>query len=82
MAAHGTPCALGGIEVKANSSGHYMTTREACDRLGYSRPDSFLRAWRAAGLPVYQRPSGRNLVAWGDLERFVRAITSTDRLCG
>ena len=52
----------------------YLTSRQACDRLGYSRPDSFLRAWRAAGLPVYQRPSGRHLVASGDLERFLRPV--------
>lgn len=46
--------------------------REAADLLGYSRPDSLLRSWRAAGLPVYKRKSGRNLVAVSDLTRFVK----------
>ena len=50
----------------------YLTTREACDTAGYSRPDSFLRAWRAAGLPVYRVPSGRKVVAMADLESFVQ----------
>ncbi len=51
----------------------YLTTREACRRLGYSRPDSFLRAWRARGLPLYRRGAafGQYLVAVSDLERFV-----------
>ena len=48
-----------------------MTSREACDRLGYSRPDSFLRAWRAAELPLYRRPGGHYLVAWDDVEEFL-----------
>ena len=46
--------------------------REAADLLSYSRPDSLLRAWRAAGLPVYKRASGRNLVAAADFEKFVQ----------
>jgi excisionase family DNA binding protein len=50
----------------------FITTREACNRLGYSRPDSFLRAWRAAGLPEYRRPGGHCLVDRKDLNRFVR----------
>jgi hypothetical protein len=54
----------------------YVTTREACDFLGYCRPDSFLRAWRARGLPLYQRPGGHYLVASGDVERFVRRLDS------
>ena len=54
----------------------YMTTREACERLGYARPDSFLRAWRAAGMPEYKRPGGHCLVARGDLDRFVRRADS------
>jgi hypothetical protein len=36
----------------------YMTARQACDRLGYSRPDSPLRAWHARGLPLYRPPGG------------------------
>ena len=51
----------------------FMTTREACDRLGYSRPDSFLRAWRAAGLPLDQRPGGQYLVEWHDIGKFLKA---------
>ena len=51
--------------------GPFLTARQACDEAGYSRPDSFIRAWRAARLPVYKRPSGRNLVAVGDFERFI-----------
>ena len=50
----------------------FLTTREATDRARYSRCDSFLRAWRAAGLPTYRRPSGRTLIAAEDFERFVR----------
>ncbi len=55
----------------SNTSGRFLTSREACDRAGYARPDSLLRAWRAAGLPVYKRPSGRNVVAVEDFERFI-----------
>ena len=51
----------------------FITTREACDQLGYSRPDSFLRAWRAAGLPLRKRPGGHYLVSWNDVETFLRA---------
>ena len=51
--------------------GPFMTTREACDELCFSRPDSFLRAWRAAGLTTYQRPSGRHLISVADIERFL-----------
>jgi hypothetical protein len=43
----------------------------ACDRLGYSWPDSLLRAWRARGLPLYRRPGGHYLLALADLARFV-----------
>jgi hypothetical protein len=49
-----------------------MTARQACDRLGYSRPDSLLRAWRARGLPLYRRPGGHYLLALVDVARFVR----------
>lgn len=49
----------------------YFTTREACRRLGYSRPSSFVRAWRAKGLPFYQRPGGHLLVRPADIERFL-----------
>ena len=51
--------------------GQFLTSREACDRLGYSRPDSFLRAWRAAELPLYRRPGGHYVVAWDDVEDFL-----------
>ncbi len=51
--------------------GGFVTTREAADLLSYSRPDSLMRAWRAAGLPIFRRPSGRILVAESDLARFV-----------
>ena len=47
--------------------------REAADPLGYSRPDALLRAWQAAGLRVYRRRSGRNLVALADFERFIES---------
>jgi hypothetical protein len=50
----------------------YLTARQACDRLGYSRPDSPLRAWRARGLPLYRRPGGHYLLAVADLAQFVR----------
>ena len=52
-------------------AGPFITSREACDEAGYSRPDSFLRAWRAAGLPVYKRRSGRNLVTLDDFADFI-----------
>ena len=60
----------------ADTTPSYMTTREACERLGYARPDSFLRAWRAAGLPEYKRPGGHCLVAREDVNRFVRRADS------
>jgi hypothetical protein len=50
----------------------YLTSRQACDAAGYSRPDSFLRAWRVAGLPVYEVPSGRKLLSRSDFENFIR----------
>ena len=50
----------------------YLTTRQAADRLGYSRPDSLLRAWRARGLPLYRRPGGHYLLSREDLVRFVQ----------
>ena len=49
----------------------FLTSREACDRLGYARPDSFIRAWRAASLPVYRRASGRLTVALSDFGKFI-----------
>ncbi len=52
-------------------TGPFMTTREAADRLDFSRPDSFLRSWRAAGLPVYRRASSRLMVALSDFENFI-----------
>ena len=54
--------------------GGFLTNREACDEAGYSRPDSFLRAWRAAGLRVYRRASGRNLAAAADFKRFIEPV--------
>ena len=60
-------------------SGPFFTTREAADLLGYSRPDALLRAWRAAGLPVYARPSGRKLVAASDLAKFIGPEAATAR---
>ncbi len=59
----------------------FLTSREACDRASYSRPDSLLRAWRKAGLPVYQRVSGRNLVALDDFAKFIQreAVSETGR---
>ena len=62
-----------------------MTTRQACDRLGYSRPDTFLRAWKARGLPLYRRPGGHYLVAVADLAGFIRPAslhTNTQGLAG
>ena len=56
-------------------SGPFMTTREACSELSYSRPDSFLRAWRSAGLPIYRRASGRCVISVGDLEKFLARET-------
>lgn len=50
----------------------FLTSRRACDQLGYSRPDSLLRAWRSVGLPVYRSLSGRNFVSVADVRRFVR----------
>ena len=49
----------------------FLTTRQACDRAGFSRPDSFLRSWRRVGWQVYKRPSGRNVVAVEDFDRFI-----------
>ena len=54
----------------------YLTTAAAAEHLGYSRPDSFLRAWRARGLPLYQRPGGHYLVSTDDLERFLCRVGS------
>lgn len=51
--------------------GGFLTTREAADLLSYSRPDSFVRAWKASGMRVYRRKTGRILVAESDLARFV-----------
>ena len=49
----------------------FLTTRQACDRAGFSRLDSFLRSWRRVGLQVYKRSSGRNMVAVEDFEKFI-----------
>jgi excisionase family DNA binding protein len=56
----------------------FLTTREACDRLGYSRPDSLMRAWRARRFPVYQRPGGHYLLSRDDVRRFVQRVAETD----
>ena len=49
----------------------FLTTREAADLTCYSRADSFTRAWRARGLPVYRRGGTRLLVSREDVRRFV-----------
>ena len=67
---------MGVSNMTTDSPTRYLTSREACHRLGYSRPDSFLRAWRTHGLPLYQRPGRHYLVACDDLERFVRRADS------
>ena len=48
-----------------------LTTRQACDRLGYSRPDSRLRAWRSRGLPVYLTVTGLYRLALADVKRLI-----------
>jgi hypothetical protein len=50
----------------------YMTARQAWHRLGYSRPDSLLRAWRVRGLPLYGWPGGHYLLDREDVSRFVQ----------
>ena len=76
------PCVSSGIICVMDSAGkafaaegsevaQFLTSREACDRLGYSRPDSFLRAWKAAQLPLYRRPGGHYLVALDDVAEFL-----------
>ena len=49
----------------------FLTTRQACDRAGFSRPDSFLRSWRRVGFPVFTRRSGHHVIAVEDFERFI-----------
>jgi len=56
----------------------FLTSREACDAAGYSRPSSFLRAWRAAGLLVYEVPSGRKLISCSDFENFIGLEAGTN----
>ena len=56
----------------------FLTSRAACDVLGFSRPDAFVKNWRAAGLPLYRRPGGHYLVAQKDLERFVQVVIEPD----
>jgi hypothetical protein len=56
----------------------FLTSRQACDAAGYSRPSSFLRAWRAAGLPVYEVPSGRKLISQSDFETFIGPEAAVD----
>ena len=57
-----------------NASGRFLTSREACDRAGFSRPDSFLRSWQRAGLKTYRRPSGRHLIAVEDFQKFIAPV--------
>ena len=52
-------------------AGPFISSRDACDEAGYSRPDSFLRSWRRAGFRVFKRRSGRNVVAIADFEKFI-----------
>ena len=56
----------------------FVTTRQAADLLVYSRPDSFLRAWRRRGLPLRQTPGGRWLVARVDLEAFTGELPAPE----
>jgi hypothetical protein len=53
----------------------FMTTREAADWLHYSRPDSFLRAWRRIDGPLQRSPGGRWLVPRAELERYTGTVT-------
>ena len=59
-------------------AGPFLTSREACDEAGYSRPDSFLRSWRRAGFPVFKRRSGRNVIALADFEKFIEPDVRDD----
>ena len=49
----------------------FVTASEAADLLSYSRPDSFVRDWKAAGMRIFRRLAGRIVVAESDLARFV-----------
>ena len=49
----------------------FLTAREAADLTGYSRADSFTRAWRRRGLPIFRRAGARLVVRREDLRRFV-----------
>ena len=59
--------------------GGFVTTSEAALILNFSRAGSFLRAWRAAGLRTFRRPSGRILVAETDVARFVTLDEDAER---
>ena len=59
-----------------DSPARYLTTAEAAEYLRYSRADAFLRAWRARGLSLYQRPAGHYLVSLDDVDRFLRPVGS------
>ena len=63
-------------------AGPFLTTRQACDRAGFSRPDSFLRSWRRVGFRVFKRRSGRNVVAVEDFERFIAPEGASGSLPG
>ena len=62
-------------------AGPFLTSREACDRAGFSRPDSFIRSWRAAGLPVYRRASSRLMVTLPDFEKFIAPDGISTKSC-
>ena len=66
------------VDQICSTSKEFRRLEVACDRLGYSRPDSFLRAWRAAGLPIYEVPSGRKLISWSDFASFVGPEAAID----
>ncbi len=68
-----------GVEMKTSKTQGFLTSRQACDAAGYSRPDSFLRAWRAAGLPIYEVPSGRKLISQSDFENFIEPEAAVGR---
>ena len=60
-----------GMDQSGGYVGSFLTTRQACDRAGFSRPDSFMRSWRRVGFPVFTRRSGRNVVAVEDFAKFI-----------
>jgi hypothetical protein len=65
-----------------SNTGTYLTARQASNRLGYSRPDSLLRAWRARGLPLYRRLGGHCLLSRDDVSRFVQPAAASGHRSG